>query len=161
MSYNRWVLKKIIIIPLFTVVGLVFFLYFNFYNDVSLTDQITNQGQNTLSINGIGLKIEIADDPIEQSQGLSNRESLASDGGMLFIFPQPTMPGFWMKDMKFSLHLIWIDANGEIVEITRNVSPTTYPKSFLPPSPIKYVLEVNAGWADKNNVKVGNEVMGP
>ena len=109
---------------------------------------------------GIGLKIEIADDPIEQSQGLSNRESLASDCGMLFIFPQPTMPGFWMKDMKFSLDLIWIDANSEIVEITKNVSPTTYPKSFTPPSPIKYVLEVNAGWADENDINTGDEVMG-
>ena len=61
-----------------------------------------------------------------------------------------------MRGMKFSLDFIWIDENRKIIAIDKNVSLATYPKSFVPPSPVKYVLEVNAGWANKNKVKVGD-----
>ena len=153
-------LKKITVVIFFAVLILIAFLYFNLPAHAPSTDQLANQNQNTLSINGIEIKVEIADDPNEQSQGLSGRESLATDSGMLFIFTQPIMPGFWMKDMKFSLDLIWIDESGKIIEITKNVSPNTYPETFLPPSPIKYVLEVNAGWAYENKIRVGHKVSG-
>src|SRR3989344_2910459 len=150
--------KSVLIIFLFPIVGLVTFSYFNSPDNMQTTDQFADQIKNTLSINGVEIKIEIADESNEQSRGLSGREYLAPDGGMLFVFPERTIPGFWMKEMNFSLDFIWIDESGKIVEITKNVSPATYPKTFLPPSPIKYVLEVNAGWSDKNNIKIGNVV---
>src|SRR3990167_10190204 len=93
--------KKFIIIISVVILGLVAFSYFNLPAHAPSTDQLADQNQNILSINGIEITVEIADDPNEQSQGLSGRESLAPDSGMLFVFPQPTMPGFWMKDMKF------------------------------------------------------------
>ena len=150
--------KKILIIIVVTVVGLLVFSYFNFNESIPATAQSPAKNENTLSINDVQINIEIADDPSEQAQGLSGREYLAQDSGMLFVFPQPTTPAFWMKDMKFSLDFIWIDEGGEIIEITKSVSPATYPKTFMPPSPVKYVLEVNSGWTEKNGVKVGDKI---
>ena len=114
--------------------------------------------KKTIYINEIPLTVEIADEPQEQMQGLSGREKMADNKGMLFIFPKSFAPSFWMKDMKFSLDIIWIDENGFIVAISKNVSPNTYPATFSPSSPVKYVLEVNAGWSDKNNIKEGGIV---
>ena len=118
------------------------------------------QNEKIISINDRILTVEIADEPIEQVQGLSDRENLGSQKGMLFIFDQPIMPGFWMKDMHFDIDIIWIDASGTIVGIEKSVSPDTYPQTFNPPSPIKYVLEVNAGWSDKNKIKIGDQITG-
>ncbi|MBI2065143.1 MAG: DUF192 domain-containing protein [Candidatus Yanofskybacteria bacterium] len=150
--------RRFILILFLTITGLLVFSYFNPWNGIPSINQFPKQNQSILSINGTNIKVEIADEPNEQSQGLSGRESLANDSGMLFVFPQPIITGFWMKDMKFSLDLIWIDERGKIIEITKNISPVTYPETFLPPSPIKYVLEVNAGWSDKNNIKIGDKI---
>ncbi len=108
-----------------------------------------------LEIGGKIIQIEIADTNTERTQGLSDRASLPQDTGLLFIFPSPTTPGFWMKDMRFSIDIIWLDENWKIIGIEKNLAPESYPKLFYPPSPIKYVLEVNAGFSDKNNLKVG------
>lgn len=112
--------------------------------------------EKMIAINGQKLAVEIADEPQEQSQGLSDRTSLGQDKGMLFVFPQPLMPAFWMKNMHFSLDMLWINADGKVIAITKNISPDTYPNTFQPPSPVKYVLEVNAGWSDKNSIKIGD-----
>ena len=53
--------------------------------------------------------VEVADRPIQWARGLSNRASLAANRGMLFIFPQSAIHSFWMKEMNFSLDIIWIN----------------------------------------------------
>ena len=118
----------------------------------------TDSGQKIIYISGKKLTVDIANTPEKQTLGLSYRKSMAEDSGMLFIFPKPTTVGFWMKDMNFALDFIWIDANGKIIGIDKDILPNTYPKTFSPPSPIKYVLEVNAGWSDRNGVRIGDEM---
>jgi uncharacterized membrane protein (UPF0127 family) len=115
-----------------------------------------------LKIGGQTLMVEIATTPAQMQQGLSGRMEMADNQGMLFDFGQQTTdPAFWMKDMKFNLDFIWI-AGGKVVGITPDVS---YPNSadyplptYSPPQPVNQVLEVNAGWANKNNIAVGDEV---
>ena len=111
-----------------------------------------------LEIGNATIKIEIADTETERTQGLSDRTNLAPDTGLLFIFPTITTPNFWMKDMFFPIDIIWLDENWKIIGIEKNLTPETYPKLFFPPSPIKYVLEVNAGFSTKNNLKTGDQV---
>lgn len=135
---------------------------FFFQEEISGTpdsDQTLGLNEKMIAVNGQKLAVEIADEPQEQSQGLSDRTSLDKDKGMLFIFPQPLIPAFWMKNMHFSLDMLWINAEGKIIGITKNISPDTYPNTFQPPSPVKYVLEVNAGWSDKNNIEIGNAMI--
>lgn len=153
--------KRIIITILIAFSILIIISYFPFREKIAespLNHQLLESGKKTLRINELTLTAEIADEPHERTQGLSGRETLADNQGMLFIFPWPTLPPFWMKDMKFPLDLLWINENGIIIEITKNVSPATFPQTFSPPSPILYVLEVNSGWSDKNKIKVGDKI---
>ena len=87
--------------------------------------------------------------------GLSYRKFLPSDQGMLFIFPESGSYGFWMKDMNFSLDMVWLDQDKKVVGIVTNATPESYPDVFMPPSLIKYVLELNAGVAGKMGMATG------
>jgi len=131
------------------------------------------QGYNyshSLQVGGQTLMVEIATTPAEMQQGLSGRNTMTDGQGMLFNFSagggsasgggNAAIPAFWMKDMKFDLDFIWI-AGGKIVGITPNVSHPNSPSDplpkYYPPQPINQVLEVNAGWAKKNGIVVGDD----
>ncbi len=105
------------------------------------------------------LKVELAESQGQRGQGLGDRKSLPQDQGMLFIFDKPDVYPFWMRDMQFTLDIIWIDENYKIVDIAKNVDPKTYPQSFLPKTPALYVLETNAGWTEKNKLTVGSQTI--
>jgi uncharacterized membrane protein (UPF0127 family) len=116
-----------------------------------------------LQVGGQILMVEIAVTPSQMQDGLSNRVSMDENQGMLFDFgSRPSEPAFWMKDMKFNLDFIWI-AGGKVVGITPNVnlpnSPSVPLPDYSPPQPINQVLEVNAGWAKKNNIVVGDNII--
>ncbi len=112
---------------------------------------------STITINGHSWQVALADEPKEQEQGLSGRTGLAADRGMLFIFPDSAQYGFWMKDMKFPLDIVWIKDN-QVVGISEKLAPETYPSLFYPPAPVDKVLEINAGQVEKFNIKIGDVV---
>ncbi len=91
-----------------------------------------------------------------RTRGLSDRESLPEDEAMLFVFEDLDKYGIWMKDMKFPIDIIWLNEKGKIVSIERDVAPETYPKVFFPPDKSLFILEANAGFAQKNKLMVGN-----
>lgn len=102
--------------------------------------------------------VEVATTVEERENGLGGRDSLADDSGMLFIFPDP--PGevtlaFWMKDMKFSLDMIFLNRNKEVVFVERD-APAGSAELIEPPVPYLYVLEVNAG--DAADIKPGDKL---
>ena len=117
----------------------------------------------TISINGASIIVELATTDAQRMQGLSGRASLADGRGMLFVFPQPSTDGFWMKDMNFALDIIWADRAGIITTIASNVSPDTYktvpPQHFSPTMPSSYVLEVPAGFAAAHGIAVGSKIV--
>ncbi len=113
--------------------------------------------KNTLIIGGHVLNIQVADTQAARTQGLSGRDSLAENDAMLFVFSNPDKYGFWMKDMKFPLDFIWV-RNAKVVEITPNV-PVLPLQTYVPNEDIDSVVEVNAGWSEKNKIKVGDSVM--
>ncbi len=86
------------------------------------------------------------------------RDSLPQNEGMLFVYDQPTDLRFWMKDMRFPLDMIWIDHNKKIVHIEQDVKPSSYPKVFSAKTLAQYVLETNANYVSKHNIKVGDAV---
>ena len=106
-------------------------------------------------IGNVAVKIEVATSPTEKQKGLSGRNFMQKNSGMLFIFSQPDFYPFWMKDMKFPIDIIWLDENLQIINIEKNITPDTFPKKFMPRLPAKYALEVNGGWSDKNKIKEG------
>jgi len=100
----------------------------------------------------------VADNDTTMQKGLGDRASLPQNEGMIFVFPEPGSVGFWMKDMQFSLDMVWIGDDKVVKGVTKNISPDTYPNIFLPPVPVKYVLEVNAGMAEKLGIVKGSMV---
>ena len=108
------------------------------------------------------INVEIASTESARNKGLSDRDSLGENDGMLFVFDQPGKYSFWMKDMRFALDLIWINDN-KVVEITPNVLhepnvPAKSLKMYTPQVLIDSVLEVNTGWAAKNGIKIGDSL---
>lgn len=111
----------------------------------------------TVVIGGAKVQAEIADEPAEQVQGLSNHAPLSDTGGMFFIFPNESAQGFWMKDMLFSLDMIWLDRNLVVVDVTEGATPASYPAIFSPEENAQYVLEVNAGFAQAHGIAKGTK----
>ncbi len=111
-----------------------------------------------VSIRDTTLSVEVADTLQLQIRGLSGRPSLGEHEGMLFIYQSPQMPSFWMKDMHFAIDIIWIAENRIVAGIVRSVSPDTFPQIFVPSVPVRYVLEVSAGWAEQHGVAVGDQL---
>ena len=106
------------------------------------------------------LQVEVADTHASRELGLSGREKMGNDEGLLFVFDEPGRYGFWMKDMKFPLDIIWINQNGVVVDIERKVTPESYlkKKTFINKSEAIYVLEINAGLAEKFGLYLGSKV---
>lgn len=105
-----------------------------------------------------GMQFEIADTQAKQELGLGGRTEIPDNYGMLFVFAKPQKYGFWMKDMLTSIDIIWLDANGSVVLIDHDVSPSTYPSPFYPPIPVSYVLETRAGYAHEHGWQVGTVI---
>ena len=109
-------------------------------------------------VNGKVFEVQVADTNYLLEKGLSGHVPLSDNQGMFFVFNKPDKYGFWMKDMKFSIDIIWIDSNFQIIHIEKSVKPDTYPKVFYPSSSAQYVLEILAGQSDKVNLKIGDSV---
>lgn len=109
-----------------------------------------------LKINNLELEVEIVEMEEDKARGLSGRESLEKNRGMLFVHPSPQIRKMAMRDMKFPIDIMWIDENLKVIGFEQNLLPESYPQTFQPPSPIKMVLEVNAGITKKFDIKIGD-----
>jgi uncharacterized membrane protein (UPF0127 family) len=94
----------------------------------------------------------------ERLLGLSGRQSLPRDRGMLFDFGTADEYCMWMKDMRFSLDIIWLDDQNKIVYMAEDVTPETYPKAFCGPKDAQYVVEVNSGVVKAGDLRVGQRL---
>jgi len=103
------------------------------------------------------LDIEIAETDYETQTGLMYRDSMEENQGMLFIFPDVRMHSFYMKNTKIALDIIYIDENLKIASFQENAKPLdeTGLSSLVP---VKYVLEINAGLAEKWQLEIGDSI---
>lgn len=153
---------SIFIIILFFLVG--FFLI----NQPAKNLKLENKPENIKSVKIAGqtIKVELALTPVERAQGLSGRNELKENEGMLFIFDKPGRYPFWMKDMNFPIDIIWLapseggDLEAKVIYIKKDARPESYPNTYGPgpDQDTKYVLEVVSGFAEKNNLKAGDRV---
>jgi len=106
--------------------------------------------------------VDIARSPEELRNGLSNRTLLAPRTGMLFIFPVIGVQSMWMPSMNFPLDIVWINEAKQIVKIEANVTPCSGNKnckSYSSDIPIKYAIEMNAGYASQAGIRVGLQLV--
>jgi uncharacterized membrane protein (UPF0127 family) len=110
------------------------------------------------------IKAEVADSPEELQLGLSYRDTLQENHGMLFVFPNENRRVFWMKGCNFDIDLAYIESNGTISEIiTMKKEPLDTPLDSLVTYPsqsttIKYALEVIGGWFEEHKINVGTKI---
>lgn len=104
------------------------------------------------------IQLERVSSPEDSARGLSGRQSLPPDRGMLFVFSRSGEHCFWMNDMNFPIDMVWLNADKKVVHIVKNAQPSSYPDSFCPPTAAKYVLEINAGKASQAGLKTGSQL---
>jgi hypothetical protein len=129
-----------------------------------------------VKIAGQSIRVDLALTTTEQQKGLGGRNELKENEGMLFIFDWPGEYYFWMKGMNFPIDIIWLAPSGggdgedtKVVYIKKNAQPEAFPprldsgeaglETYGPDINAKYVLEIVAGFSDKNNLKVGDNVL--
>jgi uncharacterized membrane protein (UPF0127 family) len=114
--------------------------------------------QQEVELNGQRYTVELAQSREETSRGLMFVESMPENHGMLFIFDQEIQRSFWMKNTRIPLDIMYFDAELALVSVARNARPCVVQRCPGYPSegPAKYVLELNAGQADRLEAAKGD-----
>ncbi|MBI1871753.1 MAG: DUF192 domain-containing protein [Chlamydiae bacterium] len=109
---------------------------------------------------GKELKVEVFNDRLGRSLGLSYRDHLDDDGA-LFIFERSGVYSFHTYGMQFSIDIVFLDSNYQVVYIAYNQTPMAkdMPRPLItPPRPALYVLELPAMSAEGYGLKLGSQV---
>lgn len=103
------------------------------------------------------IDIEVAETDEERAKGLMDRKSMTDEQGMLFIFAEAEEQSFWMKNTYISLDIMYVGTEKEIVSIQKYATPLS--EESLPSfKKAQYVVETNAGFADRYKVKFGDKI---
>jgi uncharacterized membrane protein (UPF0127 family) len=159
------VVKKIGYLFLFVLLAIVIWqLVIPFTKNLKkgvLTRQIeiesvsSNPQPINVAIGTTTLSVKLAVTESERAQGLGEKKFLDDNEGLLFVFPKSGYYAIWMKSMLFSIDVAWLDDQFNIMEIQSDISPSTYPETFKPEQPARYILEVNSGFFKSNGITPG------
>ncbi len=104
----------------------------------------------------VSLMVEVADTPKERDRGLMDRNVMEEGKGMLFVFKEPEMLSFWMKNTRIPLEILYFDQQGEFVNVAAMVPCTADPCPRYDAEALsQYALEVNPGFRVANEIGVG------
>ncbi len=103
------------------------------------------------------VSVEVARTDEQRRKGLMFRREMAPDAGMLFLFEETAVQGFWMRNTLIPLDMIFVSEDLRIVGIVEQAEPLTEVNRSVG-VPSRYVLEVNGGWASRNGVRSGDRV---
>ncbi len=104
--------------------------------------------------------VELADSEAERNKGLMFRESMPRSAGMLFVYPEPDIVGFWMKNTLIPLDMIFLDATGTVQRIHANAIPHDE-TPIMGGAGILAVLEINGGMSEALGITVGSQMQHP
>jgi uncharacterized membrane protein (UPF0127 family) len=105
----------------------------------------------------VAFRVEVAVTPEEHARGLMYRSELAADAGMIFVFEQPSVQRFWMKNTLIPLDMIFIGKDRKIVGIVEDAVPETETERMVG-APSQYVLEIGGGLSARLGIKRGEPV---
>ena len=104
------------------------------------------------------IRAEVARTDEQRQMGLMLRTEMAPHEGMLFVFDEPAIHCFWMKNTLLPLSIAFLADDGSIVDIADMKPQTT--ASNCPSKPVRYALEMNQGWFAKRGIKAGFRLQG-
>lgn len=147
--------KLIVIIALILLTVVLLLVYNNYYDGFNKEGELIflmEKGKKEKQIS-----IEIAETKQERNQGLMNRKKLDKNNGMLFIYNTSYKRFFWMKNTYIPLDIIYVDNTYHVVSIQENTEPLLE-KKYPSYKKAMYVVEVNAGFCNMHNIKVGDSI---
>jgi uncharacterized protein len=114
--------------------------------------------KKTITVGTKTVTVEIADNDEKRAYGLMFVKKMAKDTGMLFVFDQPEMQSFWMKNTLIPLAIGYFDQDKKLVDVLE-MEPASmlekHLKTYPSTAPAKYALEMNKGWYKENKIKEG------
>jgi uncharacterized membrane protein (UPF0127 family) len=137
-----------------TLSGLIILLIVSSINTLACPIEVPT---TVISIKGHSLTVELATTPTSRGCGLSHRQDLPSNHGMLFIFPDSRPRSFWMKDTFIPLSIAYLDNSGQIMSIL-DMEPMQTRPQYQSVQPAEYALEVNQGWFRAHGIEIGDIV---
>lgn len=111
-------------------------------------------GAMLVRIAGVALRVEVANDPASRARGLMHRTELAADAGMLFVYPQPQILQFWMKNTPLDLDIGFFDAQGRLLNVSAMTAFDTRSR-HVSRAPASYAVETNRGWYAAHGITDG------
>jgi uncharacterized membrane protein (UPF0127 family) len=146
-------MKKIFII--FGIAFLLILISFFIYGIASGPRLFKDHEKRTIKIGKVKYSLYVSDTESKRMQGLSDVAKMPKKQGMLFVFEKADTYGFWMKDMKFPLDMIFLREN-QIVDLKQNILESSFPQIFYPISAVDAVIELNTGEIQKSGVHIGD-----
>jgi hypothetical protein len=104
--------------------------------------------------------VEVAETPEQMEQGLMFRRTMPPDAGMLFDYKTPTAATMWMRNTLIPLDMLFVDAQGRIVNIHERAVPQSL-DVIAPGAPVRAVIELNGGTAARLGIAPGDRVQYP
>lgn len=151
---------KIFIAILVLVFGVVVCWFSFFY--ASKISTLANRVE--VKVNNQTIIADVAKTDEDRTRGLGGRTNLGVNEGILFLFPGSGSYGFWMKDMKIPIDIVWISGN-TVVGFEANVQPPenisvedSNLSLYFPPVSIDRVLELQAGRAATLKLRQGDTI---
>ena len=103
------------------------------------------------------LQVEVMVKDEDRAMGVMFRPSLPMDRGLLFVFDSPEFHGFWMKNCRFPIDMVWLDQDERVVHVAEAVPPCKADPCpvYEPLRRASYVVEMNAGQARREKAVLG------
>lgn len=125
---------------------------------IFLQKSYNNVTYKSATVGGATFNLEVVATEADREKGLSERDSIPSDGGMLFDFGAYGDWRMWMVQMRFPIDIVWLTQDQKIVHIKHNATPAEYPEIYKSETPAYYVLELPSGTMERLNVQVGDSI---
>ncbi len=135
-----------------SITSLLFLLWLLLNNTTVFANEVT------ININDQLFTVKLAITQAERSRGLMHIKSLPENSGMLFIYHEPQIISFWMKQTLIPLDLLFFDSDGRLIELYPNIRPcvSINCKMYTNKTPALFALELAGGTATKFNIQIGN-----
>lgn len=120
--------------------------------------RMLREKQKTLLLGNKEFQIILADTNELRTKGLSGSNPLGEDQAMLFLFDSPSKYGFWMKEMRYPIDIIWVNTKGKIIYIVKDAKPESFPEVFKPRDEAIVVIEIKGGLSKKVGLLEGDYI---
>lgn len=152
-------MKRWLLVSIFMMFALSAFSVFHL---IQASKKVQAPQNVTIQFGNKSIQAEVLKTEAELQRGLSNRVSLAPNAAMLFVFPEPDIYEFWMKDMRFPIDILWI-REGRVVDLVTLPPPNKGepPARHMPSVIADQVIEVQAGLAKQAGISTGSIIIVP